>query len=92
MHKLKPYDMIKQSDKLEFVKVFAMDDKKKISIAVVIINCICAVVWNINLFVDLAYGYTNSVSFALHIICAIVWDICAVVWILRYRKSKKDNE
>ena len=68
-----------------------MDDKKKVSIAVVIINCICAVVWNINLFVDLAYGYTNSVSFVLHIICAIVWDICALVWIFRYRKSKKRN-
>lgn len=69
-----------------------MDDKKKVSIAVVILNCICAVVSNINLFVDLAYGYTNSVSFVLHILCAIVWDICALVWVLRYRKSKKSNE
>lgn len=69
-----------------------MDDKKKVSISVVIINCICAVAWDINLFVDLVYGYTNSVSFVLHIICAIVWDICAVMWLLRYRKSKKDNE
>ena len=69
-----------------------MDDKKKVSIAVVIINCICAVVWNINLFVDLAYGYTNSVSFVLHIVCAIGWDICAVVCIIHYLKSKKNNE
>jgi len=72
--------------------MFIMDDKKKVNLAVVIINCICAVVWNINLFVDLTYGYTNSVSFALHIICAIVWDICAIVWILRYLKSKKNIE
>ena len=69
-----------------------MDDKKKVSIAVVIINCICAVVWNINLFVALAYGYTNPVSFVLHIVCPIAWDICAVVWIIRYVKSKKNNE
>ena len=69
-----------------------MDNQQKVSLAVVIINCICAVVWNINFFVDLVYGYTNSVSFVLHIICAIVWDICASVWILRYRKSKKSNE
>ena len=69
-----------------------MDSKKKGNLAVVIMNCICAVLWNINLFVDIAYGYTNSVSFVLHIICAIVWDICAIVWIVRYRKSKMDNE
>lgn len=68
-----------------------MDEKKKTNLTVVIINCLCAVVWNINLFVDLAYGYTNTVSFLLHIVCAIVWDICAVVWILRCRRKKKDN-
>ncbi len=66
-----------------------MDDKKNVNIAVVIITCICAVVWNINLFLDFAYGYTNSVSFVLHIICAIVWDICAIVWIVRYLNTKK---
>lgn len=69
-----------------------MDEKKKVNLALVIINCICAVVWNINLFVDLIYGYTNSVSFALHIICTIVWDACAVIWIFCYLKSKKNNE
>ena len=69
-----------------------MDDKKRVNLAVVIINCITAVVWNINLFVDLTYGYTNSVSFALHIICAIVWDIGAIAWILCYLKSKKNIE
>ena len=65
-------------------------DKKK-SFFVVVINLVCVVVWNINLFVDLAYGYTNSVSFVLHIICAIAWDICAVAWVLRYLKLKKNN-
>ena len=68
-----------------------MDEKRKTNLTVVIINCICAVVWNLNLFVDLAYGYTNTVSFVLHIVCAIVWDICAVVWILRYLREKKEN-
>ena len=66
-----------------------MDDKKNVNIAVVIITCICAVVWNINLFLDFAYGYTNAVSFVLYIICAIVWDICAIVWIVRYLNTKK---
>ncbi len=65
-------------------------DKKK-NTAVMIITCICAVVWNINLFVDLIYGYTNTVSFVLHIICAVVWDICAVVWIIRCFKCKTEK-
>lgn len=68
-----------------------MNEKKKVNLAVVIINCICAVVWNINLFVDLAYGYTNSVSYVLHILCAIAWDICAIIWIIRYLKYKRGN-
>ena len=68
-----------------------MDKEKKVSIAAVILNCSCAVVWNINLFIDITYGFTNSVSFVLHIICAIVWDFCAVMWILRYIKSKKND-
>lgn len=69
-----------------------MDNKKKTNFTVMIINCICAVVWNINLFVDLTYGYTNSISFVLHIICAIAWDICAIVWVVRYINTKKNNE
>ena len=69
-----------------------MDDKNKVSLAVVTLNCICAVVWDVNLFVDLVYGYTNSVTFVLHIFCAIGWDICAVTWIIRYRNFKKHNE
>lgn len=68
-----------------------MNKNKEVSIAVVLINCVCAVIWNINVFVALSYGFTNSVSFVLRVICAIVWDFCAVVWILRYLKSKKNN-
>ena len=49
-----------------------------------ILACVCAVVWNINVFVDLSYGFTNW----LHIICAVVWDICAVIWIVRYIKKR----
>ena len=60
---------------------------KKVNIGVVVIlNCICAIIWNIKVFVDLVYGFPNVIA----ILCAIVWDICAVVWILRYLKSKKN--
>ena len=53
-----------------------------------LLNCICAVVWNIHVAIDLVYGYPN----VLRIICALVWDFCAVVWIIRYRKQKKNAE
>ncbi len=69
-----------------------MDKNKKVSIAAVVLNCICAVVWNINLFIDLSYGFTNTSSFVLHIICAVMWDFCAIMWIIRYIKSKENNE
>ena len=53
-----------------------------------VLNCICALIWNINVFVDLAYGFPDL----LRIMCAIVWDLCAVMWIFRYIKSKKDSD
>lgn len=68
-----------------------MEKKDKVSIFAVVSTSICAIIWNILLFVDLYYGYSNNVSFVLHIVCAIVWDICAIVWITRYLKSKKST-
>ena len=68
-----------------------MERKDKASIFAVGSTSICAIIWNILLFVDLYYGYSNNVSFVLHIVCAIVCDICAIVWIMRYLKSKKSK-
>ena len=68
-----------------------MERKDKASIFAVVSTSICAIIWNILLFVELYYGYSNNVSFVLHIVCAIVWDICAIVWITRYLKSKKST-
>ena len=68
-----------------------MAEKRKASRAEAITYCICAVAWNINLFLDIAYGNTNSKSFVWHIVFAVVWNILAIVWVLWYRKSKKDN-
>jgi len=64
---------------------------KKISLSAVVINCICALVWNLNLFVDFVYGYSNNVSFYLHIACAVIWDICSIYLIVRYKKQQKDK-
>lgn len=68
-----------------------MEKKDKASIFAVISTSICTIIWNIILFIDLYYGYSNNVSFILHIVCVIVWDICALIWILRYVKLKKEN-
>lgn len=69
-----------------------MNNEKEINLFAVVINCICAVVWNLNLFVDLMYGYSNNISFYLHIACAVIWDIIAVYLIVRYRKNKKQQK
>ena len=67
-------------------------ERKKTNLPVVIINCICARIWNAHLIVDIVYGYTSTVMFVLHVVCAIVWDLCAVIWIFRYLRSKKNEE
>ena len=68
-----------------------MKEKKKVSLALVIIFCFCAVVWTANLIADMAFGYTSSAVFVLHVISAIVGDACAVAWIILYFKSQKNN-
>ena len=66
-----------------------MEEKKNVSIAVVILNCICAVLWVINLIFDFTRGYTDSVQLILHIICAVCWSFVAIIYIFRYLKLKK---
>ena len=66
-----------------------MDKKKSVSPALVVLMCINAVIWNINLLLDLIRGYTSTGTLILHIVCAIAWDICAIAWVLYYLKSKK---
>ena len=66
-----------------------MEEKKNVSIAVVILNCICAVLWVINLIFDFTHGYTDSVQLILHIICAVCWSFVAIIYIIRYLRLKK---
>ena len=68
-----------------------MEKKKTNLTAVMIIMVICAIVWNLNLLMDFVYGYSNIVSFVLHIVCAIAYDICAVVWIAQYVKQRTNK-
>lgn len=68
-----------------------MEDKKKVSMVPSIINSLCAVVWSINVFLDLTSGTPDRVSLVLHSICAVFWSISAALWIAEYIKSKRDK-
>lgn len=65
----------------------SMNKQKNVSLAIVIINCIVAVLWNIGACIDLAHGYHN----AFRIIITVLWDLIAATWIVRYMKSKKKD-
>lgn len=65
-----------------------MEEKKKVSLKGVIISCVCAVVWDLNLVLDLVYGYSNKASFVLHILCSIAWSIFAIGCIIRYFRDR----
>ena len=69
-----------------------MNEKQKVSLTAVLLNCICAIVFNINLFIAIAFGDTNSFSFILRIFCSVGWTMCAIIWIFRYIKFKKENK
>ena len=65
-----------------------MEEKKKVSLKGVIISCVCAVVWDLNLVLDLVYGYSNKASFVLHILSSIAWSIFAIGCITRYLRDR----
>lgn len=69
-----------------------MEKKDKVSVFTLISTCGCAVIWSILVFVDLYYGPHDKGLFTLHIACAVIWDICAVLSILRYIKSRKKTD
>ena len=69
-----------------------MEEKKNVSLTGVILKCICAIGWDINLFVAIAFRDTNSMSFVLRGFCAIGWTVVAIIWICRYIKFKKGSK
>lgn len=69
-----------------------MDGNKKVSIAGVIVNYICVILWIINLILDFTDGYANSRQLFFHIICVICWSVIATTCTLRYIKFKNNNK
>lgn len=67
-----------------------MEEKKKINLTVVVLNCLCAIIWDINLIVNLIQGYSDTFLLVLHVFCAIAWSFCGIVWTIRYIKDKRN--
>lgn len=65
-----------------------MKEKRPVSLFVVVMNCLCAVLWTVNCVKGLLNGNVRGLDVA----CAIVWCICAAVWIKRYLDQKKSEE
>lgn len=64
--------------------------RKEVKISVVITNCVCAFLWDMNVFLELKYFQVASPDVLLQrIMCVILWNIIAIVWTCRYFKSKK---
>ena len=68
-----------------------MEEKKEVSIAVVILNCICAVLCISNFIINFTHGYKDSVQLILLFMCAVCWCFVASINIFRYLKFKKNN-
>ena len=66
--------------------------EKKTSFVAVIMNCLGAVAWIILAVLDVAVGNPDYTAFVVHIFCATLGIFSAVFAILRYRKSKRNNE
>ena len=69
-----------------------MEGKKKVSLTVVILNCICSVGFIINLIGAIVCADTHSFPFVLRVFCAVGWTVCATIWVRRYILYKKENK
>jgi len=68
-----------------------MKKKTTVSIGVVILNCLNAILWILNL-VFLTEKEADPKSLVFKIVCAVLWSLSALLTFLRYRKEKKTVE
>ena len=68
-----------------------MEKKKIPGAATLILYCLCAVIWDINVIVDIIYRIPNQFTFYLHIICAILWNISSIILFYNFRKQQKEQ-
>ena len=65
-----------------------MEKKKVNSLGAAICYCLCAFVWDIVLVLDFVDGYSSIFSFITHIICTISFNLCAILWLIKYKKER----
>lgn len=71
-----------------------MKDTKKVSLATVILNGLCAAIWILRAILAVVFReYTDSVFFfVLNVLCAVIWSGVFVKWLLKYRSQKGEEE
>ncbi len=69
-----------------------VNDQKKVTLPAVIINCICAAGWDIVFFYETVWGNGYNSSLILRFAIAFIWDIIAVNLVIKYIKSKDNDE
>lgn len=63
---------------------------KKVKKRDVVISVLMAIVWSLILFDRLSENFQYTSGVVLAIITAVLWWINALVWSIRYKKSKEN--
>ena len=56
-----------------------------------VLNCICAAVWDLNLALVLFYGWRSDSYLGLSIVTALIWNVIAIRFVVKYKKDKTDS-
>lgn len=57
-----------------------------------VLNCICAAIWDLNLALVLFYGWRSDSYLGLSIVTALIWNVIAIRFVVKYKKDKKKYE
>lgn len=64
-----------------------MENNRKVTLGLVVLNALCAVIWTILTIEDIIEGNETGVL-VLHSFCAVIWLIVAILNYIRYRNVK----
>ena len=64
-------------------------EKQKTTKGSVIAYWVCAGVWMFTLLIDLVCDGFSTLIIVTHLICAVVWTICAILITRKYGKEKE---
>lgn len=69
-----------------------MKSEKNAVLWAAVLNCICAAVWDLNVLVKLIFGFDNGYATGLAAVTALIWNIIAIRFVVKYKKDKKKYE